>query len=243
MPVSPTTGQIITTAGLGINQVDALQLPRNAQLGPSRTAQERKQLRTMMYQQRLAVNELIDDEIVNNPLIEELVEAVDTLQLFQPRTFTLVDQAAAPTITLADIPIERVEDTLLDPYYYGFIGKFQMAVTPGNGDFLVELEFPGTTQYHAVSAFLTRTTTAQPYATSGFLSTEGTDEEISFNFGDLDTNTQQVSVIISGKIACISESGAIRIRFTCDGDSTTESIDLPENSVFTIQLTEQTFNP
>lgn len=222
MPVNPSNGQLISTANLGINEVDALQLPRNAQLGPSRTAQERKQLRTMMYQQRLAVNGVIEDAIANDPVIEELVDAVEALQLIvdnSATTYKLEDQSGA-TASMPIMALDRIEDGSLDPYYYHveWYVPFRLVredVAAGEPDTFI-INFNNDTQAHNLACSVIWADDETKDNVLIFDNT--TDDVVTFEINSVDGTFFGV-IHVTGSVAAVAEQVVMSATLNANGDT------------------------
>lgn len=239
MPIDPTTGRIISTSNLSLKDTDELQIPRNSQIGPSRTAQNRKQLRTAFYQNVLASRSEFANAIANNPLILQLIDDVETLELFQPTTSVW----QGPTPAIPNIVIQRVEDGSGNVHIYSVVGEFNLYVT--NDDptpsLDVEIAFPGTLNWHAFTGIATVADGANgtPAAADlNYYEETGTDEDFVWSV-PLDPNSNWVRISFTGQIACFSEVGAFNVTLTAVGNDTVVS-NLSTGSC-TVQLTDQVF--
>jgi len=107
MAVDPTTGRIITSSSLSIGEADEKGVPRNQALGPSRTAQERKQIRTSF----LAFAEING---FASGVIDAIVQDIAELEQNQPKVYTIDSTDGG----YFGVPLPRVEDGNGDPRYY-----------------------------------------------------------------------------------------------------------------------------
>lgn len=235
MPIDPTTGRIISSSSLTLSETDELQIPRNSQIGPSRTAQNRKQLRTAFLQNVLASRSEFANAIANNPLILQLIADVERLeaQEIQTRVFAGENIAGA-----ADFNIDRQENINDDVLYYGIQGEYNLVVS---GDTVgIEIDFQGATHYHNVSAVIEVASSPGPNADNEvtFFEDSGTDGTVDFSVG-IDPGTTYIHITLTGVVASFSETATMRISPVVTGD--TPVIAANSNGSCVVQLTNQTF--
>lgn len=228
MAVDPTTGRIITSASLTIAEADEKGVPRNQALGPSRTAQERKQIRTAF----------LAAQGISSPIVEELIDDVAELSLTQPKAYTIDNGVGGYFL----VPLERVEDGDGDPRYYtiNYTGTLVVGAS-GSGNVDIRFDFDELLEAHNLSAMVWVTN-----STGGF-----GDAAVFRNFsnstpGDVDwsvpyeSGTTFVNINITGRIAPISEDFIFDLIFTLD--SLTDTLSGQASGVLTTQLTNETFS-
>lgn len=235
MPIDPTTGRIISTSNLSLKDTDDLQIPRNSQIGPSRTAQNRKQLRTAFYQNVLASRSEFANAIANNPLILDLIDTVNSLLVTEIQTRVFSGENINPQ---EQFNIDRREDDDDDVLYYGIQGEWNLVVSGDTAG--IEVDLQGATNYHNLSCRIEVASSPGPNTDNevSFFEDSGTDTDVTFSVG-IDPGTTYVHITLTGVIASFSEVATMQVIPVVTGD--TPVIAANSNGSCMVQLTNQVF--
>lgn len=198
MAVDPNTGRIITSSSLTIAEADEKRVPRNQALGPSRTADERKQIRTAMMSQW--------DGLGDNPIIQNITDELEILNSKESSILFSNSGNIGQTVSMPAITITRVEDNVGDPYYYLIEGVIWFEISNSSADpDLFVMEFLGTAEYNIL---VDVRMSDDAYLFGGIIGT-GVSDSFTLNSTSTFPSTIQGVCRISGKIVPLSTTGIV----------------------------------
>jgi len=230
MAVDPNTGRIITSSSLTIAEADSKRVPRNQALGPSRTAQERKQFRTALL--------AAWDGLADNPVIADLIDTVEQLEQERVNVYT-IDSTDGGYFA---IPLPRVEDENGDPRYYAidYHGSLNLgAENSGAVDF--RFDFDGLLETHALAFEVWTSTSPNGDGSAADFWHQGNQTPGDVEFSTLyDAGTTYLNVRITGRIAPISENFTFDLIITTD--ALLDVLSGQDRNILRTQLTDQAFS-